>query len=384
MFNNPFSPLFGGRPDFFFGRSRILSAFDKALTTHGSDYRTLFITGTRGFGKTALLEQLSIRAGGKGWNVVDVNAENALQSLFRQLARFDELTTSTDPKVEVKVFGSGGSLSGRSSQKTIRYTTDDLDSLLLAACAKAQNGVLVTIDEVQKIPLDDMSRICGAFQMASRKGNEVMLAVAGLPYSHREVVQHDGCTFMRRAVHEELGLFTADEVRTAFKGAFGQIEGLEVASDQLDMLTAKSSGHPYMMQLLGFNVVDLANERASTKSYAVSADDVSDAASAALATYEQRALDPILDALGTRETQYLEAMAACVDDDLTASTGDVAKRLGQKPNRLSYHRDQLIRNGIILATERGRARFGIPFLRQYMAKERPQSENARLIAEWRV
>ena len=138
MFNNPFSPLFGGRPDFFFGRQRILDSFDAAFNARGSDYRTLFITGARGFGKTALLEQLSARATRHGWDVIDVNAENALQSFFRQVARFDEVATSTDPRVEVKVFGSGGSLSGKGTQKTAHYTVDDLDTLLLAACDRAK------------------------------------------------------------------------------------------------------------------------------------------------------------------------------------------------------------------------------------------------------
>ena len=65
MFSNPFSPIFGGKPDVFFGRDRILSLFDLAMVDSGSDERAIFITGARGSGKTALLEQLSIRAGKK-------------------------------------------------------------------------------------------------------------------------------------------------------------------------------------------------------------------------------------------------------------------------------------------------------------------------------
>ena len=63
MFVNPFSPIFGGKPDVFFGRDEILKLFDLAMIDSGSDYRAIFITGTRGSGKTALLEQFSIRAG---------------------------------------------------------------------------------------------------------------------------------------------------------------------------------------------------------------------------------------------------------------------------------------------------------------------------------
>ena len=384
MFANPFSPLFGGRPDFFFGRQRILDSFERAFEARGSDYRTLFVTGARGFGKTALLEQLSIQATQHEWDVIDVNAENALQSLFRRLSRFDDITATIDPRLEVKVLGSGGSLGGKSTSKTTHYTTDDLDVLLIEACEKAQRGVLVTIDEVQKIPLDDVSRICGAFQMASRKGHEIMLAVAGLPFAHREISQHDGCTYMRRAVHEELGLFMPDEVRTAFVSAFKRIKGLSVDGAALDTLVANSSGHPYMIQLLGYNVVELANDRTTSNRYTATANDANDATREALSTYEQRSLAPILDALGPQALRYLEAMCDCLDDNLEAETRLIAEAFGKEPKQLTYYRDQLVRNGIILPTEHGKVRFGIPFLRQYLRKAKPQSENARLIAEWQV
>lgn len=383
-FNNPFSPLFGGRPEFFFGRQRILSSFERAFSAHGSDYRALFITGTRGFGKTALLEQLSMRAGANKWDVIDVNAENALQSLFRQLCRFEEVSTTTDPKVEVKVLGSGGSLGGRSTQKTNRYTVDDLDILLIEACRKARHGIFVSIDEIQKVPLEDVSQISGAFQMASRKGLEVMLAVAGLPFAHPAIAQQDGCTYMRRAVHEELGLFSPAEVQEAFESAFAQVKGLLLDDGQISRLVASSSGHPYMMQLLGFNVVDLACERAASSRYRITDNDIEDAFQYALSAYEQRALKPILEALGTSEVRYLQAMASCLDDGLIASTADIAKAIGKPANKLTYSREQLIRNGIIISPGRGKVRFGIPYLRQYVQKGNAQSENARLIEEWGV
>ena len=54
MFKNPFSPIFGGKPGVFFGREKILNLFDHAMIDAGSDDRAMFITGTRGSGKTAL------------------------------------------------------------------------------------------------------------------------------------------------------------------------------------------------------------------------------------------------------------------------------------------------------------------------------------------
>ena len=65
MFTNPFTPIFGGKPGLFFGRTDILRRFDLAMVDQGSEDRAIFFTGTRGCGKTALLEQLSIRAGAR-------------------------------------------------------------------------------------------------------------------------------------------------------------------------------------------------------------------------------------------------------------------------------------------------------------------------------
>lgn len=384
MFENPFSPLFGGRPNVFFGRERIITRFEAALEASGSDYRSLFITGTRGFGKTALLEQLSIRGAEHGWDVVDVNAENALQSLFRRFARFDEVATNIDPKVEVKVLGSGGSISGRSSLKTGHYSVDDLDLLLIAACEKAKHGVLVTIDEIQKVPLEDVSRICGAFQLASRKGFEVALAIAGLPYAHEQVVQHDGCTYMRRAVHEELGLFTEEEVRSSFVGAFERVKGLSLEGASLETLVRQSSGHPYMMQLLGYSAVDLANMNAHSKRYALTEEDANSCGRDALRVYEERALAPIVGALGEGERRYLDAVAVCLDENLYAGTAEVAKVLGKKPNQVTRQREALVRSGILVVPIRGKVRFGIPFLRQYLAKDEGEKRNNALLDQWGV
>ena len=46
MFDNPFTPLFGGRPGFFFGREGILRRFDRAMSDYGSDDRALSVSYT--------------------------------------------------------------------------------------------------------------------------------------------------------------------------------------------------------------------------------------------------------------------------------------------------------------------------------------------------
>ena len=384
MFANPFTPIFGGKPDFFFGRKEILARFDRALGVRGSDDRTLFVTGARGSGKTALVEQLSERAAAAGWNAIDLTADNALQSFFRQIQEFDEVSSATDPKLEVKVFGTGGSVGGLSTAKTSHYGADDVDVLFRRACEGAKAGFFVSIDEVQKVPLDDVSKICGAFQMASRKGHDVILVAAGLPYSFDPIIQHDGCTFLRRSVHEELGLFTPAEASDAFAGAFRRIRGLTLSGEARETLVRQSSGHPYVMQLLGYHLVEFLNGSVKGKSHEVDVRDVETITPLAMEAYERRALRPMMGSLPNLAQSYLAAMAKAMGDDHVASTGDVAGQLGKTHQQLAKTRQRLIDEGVIVAYGHGRVRFAVPYLRSYLEKESGGNSGIDLLDEWGV
>ena len=168
MFTNPFTPVFGGKPDLFFGRQLILARFDLAMIDHGSDDRALFITGARGSGKTALLEQMSQRASKRGWTVLDLGPEDTVSALIHGLVPHDCETKTVDPQLSISILGTGGSMGDISTSRTTSFPRENLTSIFIDACKGAQKGILVTIDEVQKVSLEDVSAICNAFQMASR------------------------------------------------------------------------------------------------------------------------------------------------------------------------------------------------------------------------
>lgn len=369
MLYNPFSPIFGGKPGVFFGRSNILSRFRLAMINQGSDNRALFFTGTRGSGKTALLEQLSIKATAAGKAVVDLGPEDTVAQLIRELAGFDEKTETINPQASITILGTGGGISAGSISKTMRVGRESLQPLILETCAKSKKGLFVTIDEVQKVPVEDVSAICNAFQMASRKGYDIMLAVAGLPYSHSAITSHEGCTYLRRAAHEELSLFTWAETEEAYKEVFSSIKGLEVEQEHLDVLNSSSYGHPYLMQLLGYYLIVHVNEKHKAGSYKVVDADVQSAVSDALLSYEDRALKPLMDELPNSERRYLSAMSANLNEDRLAATADIAKSLNAPQNKLSKVRANLIDNGVIAAPERGYLMFCIPYLADYVKKE---------------
>ena len=369
MFANPFSPIFGGKPGVFFGRERILDLFDHAMIDTGSDDRALFITGTRGSGKTALLEQLSIRAGAKKRVVIDLGPENMIAQLIYELAGYDEVTKTVSPQANVSVMGIGAGVSAGSVSKKEIIGRENLQSLLLEKCSNSKNGILVTVDEVQKVPIEDVSSLCNAFQMASRKGYDIMLVVAGLPYAYSDIIKHEGCTYLRRASHVELGLFTWEEADEAFKKMFSGITGLSVDKERIKELNQASYGHPYLMQLLGFHLIQQINEQNVGKKYKVIEEDISKAIGNAVFAYEQRALKPLMEELPNGERTYLTKMSECLNADRLADTTDIARNMGVTPNKLSRPRAYLINQGIIAAPERGMVMFCIPYLADYVKKD---------------
>lgn len=384
MFTNPFSPIFGGKPEVFFGREDILKRFDHAMIDVGSEDRALFITGTRGSGKTALLEQFSIKATSRKRMVIDLGPENTIAQLIHELAGYDEITKTVSPQANVSVMGIGGGVTAGSVSKKEHLGRESLQSILLEVCSNAKNGILVTVDEVQKVPIEDVSTLCNAFQMVSRKGCDIILAVAGLPYAYNRIIKHEGCTYLRRATHVELGLFTWEEANEAFKKTFSTIKGLTVDKSVIERINHASYGHPYLMQLLGYHLILQVNDHDHGKKHSVTDDEMEKAISDATFAYEQRALKPLLEELPSTEKGYITKMSECLDDDRLAATSDIAHKLGTTQNKLSKTRAYLLDNGIIAAPERGKVMFCIPYLADYVKKDEHIADVVEIARQRRV
>ncbi len=384
MFENPFTPIFGGKPERFFGRKDVLARFETAMIDAGSEERALFVTGARGSGKTALLEQLSQRATASGRLVIDLVPDDTVHLLLRGLQRHDEEVRAVSPQIGVSLLGSGGSVSGMSSSKATHFDRADLQMLFLKACERERAGIFISIDEVQKVSEDDLSAIGGAFQMASRKGNDVMIALAGLPYAHDAIIKYDGCTYLRRAAHEELTLFAWEEVMDAFGEAFASIKGFKVRVEELEALARASYGHPYVLQLLGYYAVVVANAHADSSRHVLTGQEVAQAIPMAVDAYGRRALKPLVEEMTPLELSFVTAMASTLDERRVAHIGEIAGALGKRQRNLSAARDALIRAGIVIAVGRGELMFNIPYLAAYLAKGEGGNLAVERVRQWRL
>lgn len=65
---NPFRPTFGVSPTVLAGRDSLLQSFKLGLAEGpGSPFRALLISGSRGMGKTVLLNEFEDAAASQGW-----------------------------------------------------------------------------------------------------------------------------------------------------------------------------------------------------------------------------------------------------------------------------------------------------------------------------
>ncbi|MBR3327735.1 MAG: AAA family ATPase [Atopobiaceae bacterium] len=365
---NPFTPAFGGPPRVFFGRARELALVRAAMENDASPHKALFITGNRGCGKTTLLEKISQEASRAHWMTLDVHSSHAVQTIIELLAGGTQKTTTR----EARPSAMGVSAGGISSSATSTYSNASLAILLADACRSLvrQRGILITIDEIQKVPENDAEDISAAVQLALRKGLPVMLVLAGLPGAKEQVAGYPGCTFMRRAYDMQIGSLEVDETLEAFRKTVGLVDGLDVGDDALWEMGLFSQGYPYLMQLIGYYLVERTLAISAGGTLRLGSDDVRSVEAVALEDYRANVLEPILGSLPPTLSCYLRAMGEAVGVSGRASTGDVARLLGKQPRQVSSYRQRLLEKRLIEKDGHGYARFLLPHIPDYYADPR--------------
>ena len=176
----------------------------------------------------------------------------------------------------------------------------------------------------------------------------------------------DGPTFLRRAYPEELDTIPMDEVEAVFKATFEK-NGVRIDEDALATAAESTAGYAYLIQLVGYNVWRAAQVRAGMEFDAISAGDVDKGVAAARREFERTVLETAVAHLSKTAMEYLVAMA---EDALASSTGEIASRLGVSASSLSAARKLLISRQIIEPTARGYVGFSIPFMKEYLTKNR--------------
>jgi hypothetical protein len=338
----------------------------------GSPGRATIYTGARGTGKTVLLNAIEEDARRLGWLVV---SETATPGLVRRLSTeaLPRLLAEQDPnatKSRMTGFTLPAALGG------VTWDTSDVHqavaglrpqlTLLTKILAENETGLVITVDELHRRPLDELVELCAAVQHAFREEMELAFVGAGLPAAVSDLLNEDVLTFLRRAERYHVGKVSREDVRLALETPIRDGRR-SIETGALDYAVDATGGYPFLIQLVGHSIW-----RQRPANRLISIDDAEAGVEQARRRLGSLVHDPSLSVCSDTDKTFLLAMAV---DDGPSRVGDIAQRLNASANYTSQYRLRLIEAELIEPAGWGKIDFALPYLREYLrehaAIERP-------------
>ena len=355
-----FQPTFGNRPDQLIGRDGIIEQFMEGLTEPvGSRNRCTLFLGQRGMGKTALLLELGDRASKAGYVVARVTAHEGMPKAIVEQFQLNGSQYFNDDRR--KVSGVTAGVLGFSFGLTFtevaerQYGFRSKMSLLCDKLAEKNKGALILVDEVRTSAA--MREVAAAYQELVGDRKNIAIAMAGLPHAVSSVLNDSVLTFLNRATKVELGTISINLIRAYYERSFKSV-GINVADEILDRAALSTRGFPYLMQLIGYYVIQYTPEKGTVT------DTIMDKAEkAALRDMEDNVFKPIMAPLSDNDKVFLKALARCGG---TVTTAKLQAMLGKKGPAIQPYRKRLIEAGVIEAPRRGELVFAVPYLSEYL------------------
>ena len=357
-----FQPTFGNRPVQYIGRDGVIEQFVAGLKEPmGSRNRCTLFLGQRGMGKTALLLELSDRAQKEGYVVARVTAHEGMPKAIIEQFQLNGSKYFDDEKR--KLTGVTAGVLGFSFGLTFSEVAErqfgfrSKMSLLCDKLAEKGMGALILIDEVRTS--EAMREVASAYQELVGDRKNVAMAMAGLPYAVSNLLNDSVLTFLNRATKVELRLISTNLIRAYYEKAFKSV-GIEISDEILDRAAQAARGFPYLMQLIGYYVIQYTSEHGFVTDAMM--DKVE---KAAMGDMEDNVFKPILNPLSDNDRIFLKALARCGG---TVTTANLQSMLGKNGPAIQPYRKRLIEAGVIEAPRRGELVFAVPYLSEYLLK----------------
>ncbi|ADK28879.1 ATP-binding protein [Corynebacterium pseudotuberculosis] len=359
---NPFRPSFGVNPLVVAGRTSIVDNFGFALREGiGAPYRFILISGTRGTGKTVLLNQLEEEAKELGWECVRARASDHEhhELIHVSLPRLIKKSRAHGSRVEisgVSIANIGGITFDTSSQFPQQTSLWSIMNDAAKDLTAKGSGLLITMDEVQSASPESLHFLMDAIQDCVRNEYNIALAVAGLPLEISKLLAHEGTTFLRRAIHIPIEALNTDDVRTAIAETVKH-GGKDIDSQALNSLTNACHGYAYLLQLCGSIAWTMSGSQNISEKH------VTQSLPLVIERMGQQVHMPAMKGIPYREMQFLIKLA---EAEGPANFNELGAELGIPGSQPSTYRRRLLDRGVIVATGRGRADFALPYLREHL------------------
>jgi hypothetical protein len=243
----------------------------------------------------------------------------------------------------------------------------DLQALLETvgiAAQKANTTLAIFVDELQYIKEKELAAFIMALHNTAQQSLPLILVGAGLPQLIGRMGKAESYA-ERLFAFPEVGPLTPDEAKIAIVKP-AKNAGVELNSDALDLIIAKTSGYPYFIQEWGKHAWDEAKASPITK------EDVEKASMSTIASLDESFFRVRFDRLTPSEKKYLRAMS-----ELGAGphrSGDIANVLEREVTALGPTRSQLISKGMIWSPHHGDTAFTVPLFDEFMRRIMPTDD----------
>lgn len=388
---NPYSPGAGMPPPELAGRQdlmdRIRIALERARMRRPA--KSVLAVGLRGVGKTVLLLKSSEYAESKGMLVTRVEApeSRSLPALLGPGLRVAMIRLEKRSRARELARRALRGLAGFAGALKVKYQDIefgldldpepgladngdlelDLQALLEAvgeACASADTGLVMFVDELQYVAEDELAALIVALHRTAQRSLPVTLVGAGLPQLRGRMGRAKSYA-ERLFDFSEVGPLSRDAAAMAIVKPARDL-GVDFRDDAVSMILRETEGYAYFLQEWGKHVWDAAEGSPITST------DVRAASAAALATLDEGFFMVRFDRLTQSERRYLRAMAELGPGP--HRSGQVAAELGRTVTSLGPMRGQLISKGMIWSPGHGDTAFTVPRFDGFMRRILPGAD----------
>jgi len=386
---NPFSPGAGAPPPELAGRQPILDKAKIMLERlkAGRSEKSFLLVGLRGVGKTVLLSEIAHLAESLGYKAIFIEAHEkktltalllpSLRDLLFQLDRMRNIGQKVKRAFRVfKSFLNSVKIKFENIEITLDVdpetgTADsgDLESdlpalleIIAEAALDCHVAIVIIIDELQYLSENELSALIMAIHRVIQKKLPIAFVGAGLPLLV-------GLTGKSKSYSERLFDFPEigplqkiDAIAALRKPALEQ--GINFTDDALDEILFQTKGYPYFIQEWGYHAWNAA------KVSPINLETIKQATKISIDRLDKNFFRVRFDRLTPREKEYLLALAILGGG--VQRSGDIAEKLGVKPQSIAPIRNSLIKKGMIYSPAHGNTDFTVPlfddFIKRVMQK----------------
>lgn len=389
IINNPFCPGAGSPPPELAGRSDILEQTRVLLgrARLGRPEKSLLLTGLRGVGKTALLNEIERYAHNEDYHTILIEAhENKslaailaphLRKLLFNLDRLAGVGNKTRKALAVlKSFASAihlkvGDIELGVDLEAVPGLADsgdlevDLPSLFTAVGEAAQErgvAVLILIDEIQYFSNEELSALIMAMHKMQQYVLPLVLIAAGLPIL--PALAGESKSYAERLFSFPMvGALSKENAMLALQKPV-ESEGVMFTDEALNEIYRLTRGYPYFLQEWGYQSWNHAAESP------IDLETVCAASNTVLRRLDENFFRVRFDRLTPVEKKYLRAMAELGEGPYRSN--DVAKVLNAPVTKFGSIRANLKKKGMTYSPAHGEVAFTVPLFDKFIRRAIPE------------